>query len=269
MKLLNGRELAGFIKERQAKEVRRLNQAEGIQPRLAIIQMKDDPVINTYVRLKQRYGDDIGVQVDIHHPSTGEAVNLIDSLNSDRLVHGIIVQLPLSEPAHTERVINSVISDKDVDGLAKETEFDPATPTAIMWLLSGYAVDLQGKQILVIGTGPLVGGPMVRILNESGFSVTSADSRTDNIPELMSQSDVIISATGQPGLVTSQNLKHKAIVVDAGTAVAEGKTVGDIAASVYEERDDLTITPQKGGVGPLTVCSLFENVLLSARNSKS
>ena len=266
MRLLNGRELAEFIKERQAKEVRRLKQAEGKQPKLVIIQTKDDPVINTYVRLKKEYGADIGIDVEVLHPAAMDSVNVIDGLNSNPSVHGMIVQLPLDQPAHTERVLNAVAPHKDVDGLAKESNFIPATPTAILWLLGGYNVELKNKQIAVIGQGPLVGAPLILSLQKSGHTPIVISRDTENPDELKKQADIVISATGSPGLVTSAKLKHKAVAIDAGTAVANGKTVGDLADDVYE-RDDITVTPKRGGVGPLTVCALFENVLEATRAS--
>ncbi len=268
MKLLKGRELAGFIKQRQAKEVRRLKQSEGISPKLAIVQTLDSPIINTYVGLKKRYGSDIGIEVEIHHPPAAEAVNLIDSLNNNPAIHGIIVQLPLNEPVHTERVVNSVAPEKDVDGLANQSQFNPATPTAIIWLLSGYNIELSGKKVVVIGTGPLVGAPLAKQLRSSGIEPIIADSKTENLKTLTLEADVIISAAGRPGLITADMLKKNAVIIDAGTAVADGKTIGDVDPSVLE-REDLTATPAKGGVGPLTVSSLFENVLQAARSSKA
>src|SRR5262245_29782596 len=147
MKLLNGKELAGFIKERQAKQVRGLRQAGHIQPKLAIALTIDHPTINVYVRLKKQYGADIQVEVDIHRVAQDEAPALIKQLNQDPSVHGIIVQLPLERPDETEDIVNMVAPDKDVDALGTQARFDPATPLAILWLLAGYNVDLQGKRV--------------------------------------------------------------------------------------------------------------------------
>src|ERR1700722_8865448 len=140
MKLLNGQELAGFIKQRQAHEVRALLQAHQISPKLAIVQVKDDPVINTYVRLKKKYGSDIAVEVDVHQISQSSAPETIKALNADVTVHGIIVQLPLTDPEQTDEIVNLVAPDKDVDALGTNAQFDPATPMAIMWLLAGYNI---------------------------------------------------------------------------------------------------------------------------------
>jgi methylenetetrahydrofolate dehydrogenase (NADP+)/methenyltetrahydrofolate cyclohydrolase len=264
MKLLNGRELAGYIKERQAHEVRGLRQAHEVHPKLAIVQTKDDPVINTYVNLKQKYGADILIDVDIHRIEQKDAAVTIAQLNDDASVHGIIVQLPLQDTSQTDEIVNLVAPGKDVDALGQAPDFDPATPMAIMWLLAGYNIDLSGKRVLLVGRGKLVGAPLERILGEAGIDVRVATRSTGDLRQEALEADVIITATGSPAILYADMIKHGAVVVDAGVASEAGKTVGDLAPDVYE-RDDLTITPAKGGVGPLTVCALFENVIRAAR----
>jgi methylenetetrahydrofolate dehydrogenase (NADP+)/methenyltetrahydrofolate cyclohydrolase len=320
MKSLSGLELAGFIQERQAKDVRRLN-ASKIYPKLAIIQTKDDPVIDLYVRLKKQYGADIGVEVELHKISQGSCREVIKSLNNDPNVQGIIVQLPLENIKETEEIVNLVDPKKDVDGLgdpsapwpshldgvqgtdeqrtepyekygegaaqsvaqqsAKSTSratgsasgqagavrgswLEAATPMAIMWLLAGHNVDLKNKKVLIIGRGKLVGGPLEKMLRSSNVDVTVADSTSD-LKALSLEADVIVAAANSASILKSDMLKPGTVVVDAGTASESGKTVGNVDGEVYE-RDDLVITPQKGGVGPLTVCALFENVIRTAAN---
>jgi methylenetetrahydrofolate dehydrogenase (NADP+)/methenyltetrahydrofolate cyclohydrolase len=266
MKLLNGKELAEFIKERQAHQVRGLRQAIGVQPKLAIVVMVDHPVINVYMRMKKKYGADILVDVDIHHIKQDEAEATIRELNSDDSVHGIIVQLPLERPEETDRIVGLVAPEKDVDGLGKNPHFDPATPMAILWLLAGYNIDLQGKKVLLVGRGKLVGAPLERMLTGSDIDVSVADRETKDLKAATLAADVIITATGSPAILYPDMLKPGAVVVDAGVAGEEGKTVGDVAPAVYD-RDDLTITPPKGGVGPLTVCALMDNVIRAARRA--
>lgn len=268
MKFLNGKELAEYIKERQAHEVRALRQAWHIQPKLAIVVTIDHPVINVYVKKKKRYGADILIDVDIHQAKQDDVPDLVKRLNEDTSVHGIIVQLPLERPEETERIVNLVAPEKDVDALGKEAQFDPATPMAILWLLAGYNVDLRGKRVLLVGRGRLVGAPLERMLQSSGVDVHVVTRETGDLAEQAAQSDIIITATGSPAILFPEMIKHGAVVVDAGVAGEEGKTVGDLAPEVYE-REDLTITPAKGGVGPLTVCALFENVIRSARRVAS
>lgn len=264
MKSLNGSHLASYIKERQVKQVRALRQAHGIEPKLAIVQAKDDPVIDTYVRLKKRYGLDIKIDVDIHRVGQEEVKKLLRGLNNDDSVYGIIIQLPLEDPGETEELCNLVAPDKDVDGLGKNPAFEPATPMAIMWLLAGYNVELKDKSILLVGRGKLVGGPLEKIFKESNLNVQVVDRGAKDLSSHTKKADIVITATGSPAILYSDMIKQGAVVVDAGVASESGKTVGDLDQSVYS-RDDLTITPKKGGVGPLTVCALFENVIRSAQ----
>lgn len=267
MKLLNGKEIADFIKERQAHEVRRLVQSEKIQPKLAIVRTNPDPVVDSYMRIKQGYGDDIGVKVDVHTIEQGQSLDTIARLNSDKSVHGIIVQIPLPDPSQTDEVLNAVAPDKDVDGLRKGSLFDAPTPMAINWLLVGYNVNMVGKTIVVVGEGRLVGRPLIELWKKSGIEALSASKKTDNLSDLTRQADILVSATGVPGLITSDMVKGDAVIVDAGVATDSNGLIGDVAEDV-RELPDIKITPIKGGVGPLTVCALFDNVLRAARETK-
>ncbi|HEX4774285.1 MAG TPA: bifunctional 5,10-methylenetetrahydrofolate dehydrogenase/5,10-methenyltetrahydrofolate cyclohydrolase [Candidatus Saccharimonadales bacterium] len=264
MRFLNGKELAGYIKERQAKRVRSLRQAHGVQPKLAIVVTIDNPVTGVYIRKKKRYGEDILVDVDIYQVKQTEVRELLNRLSNDESVHGIIVQLPLEDRSETDEIVNLVPAEKDVDGLNNKPIYDPATALAIMWLLSGYNIDLTSKNVVLIGHGKLVGQPLEQMLLASGITPTVIDVSTPNPKEIAIQADVIVTATGHHRVLTSDMIKHGAVVVDAGVASEGNKTVGDVASEVYEERDDITITPLKGGVGPLTVTALFDNVIRAA-----
>jgi methylenetetrahydrofolate dehydrogenase (NADP+)/methenyltetrahydrofolate cyclohydrolase len=266
MRSLNGSDLAGFIKERQAHQARGLIQAHHVTPKLAIVQTNHTPVIDAYVRLKKAYGADIHVIVEAHVIEQNDALETIRQLNADPTVHGIIVQLPVVEPSQTDELVNAVDPAKDVDGLGKSPAFDPATPTAVNWLLAGYNVELRHKKIVVVGQGRLVGTPLTRMFRDSGLTVETADVTTADLGALTRTADVLITATGQPGLIKSDMIMPSAVVVDAGVATDAGKMVGDLAEDVHM-RSDLTMTPPKGGVGPLTVCALFENVIEAARRS--
>jgi methylenetetrahydrofolate dehydrogenase (NADP+)/methenyltetrahydrofolate cyclohydrolase len=266
VKILNGRELADYIKQRQLREARNLIQAGHVTPKLAIVVTIDHPVIGIYVRKKQAYGADLGIDVDVHRVQQTEVRGLIATLNADESVHGIIIQLPLEKPEETDEIVNLVAPEKDVDALGENATFDPATPMAILWLLSGYNVDMRGKKVLLVGRGKLVGRPLEKMLKASGVDVWSADRETADLKAETLQADIIITATGSPAILYPEMIKEGAVVVDAGVAGEEGKTVGDLAPEVYD-RQDLTITPTKGGVGPLTVCALFDNVMRAARNT--
>ncbi len=264
MKQLNGAELAGYIKVRQAKEVRALKSAHKTEPCLAIIQTKDDVVIDTYVRLKKTYGADIGVKVDLYKISQADAKSKLDELNKDKSIHGVIVQLPLEDTGQTDELVNLVKPSKDVDALGDKAEFDPATPIAIQWLLAGYNVPLEGKKITIVGAGRLVGQPLAKLWHSSGYDVDIIDSGLADLAPVLKDSDVIVTATGQPRLISSDMINPGTVLVDAGVAAEHGKTRGDLDDDIYE-RKDLIVTPKKGGVGPLTVCALFENVIKAAR----
>jgi methylenetetrahydrofolate dehydrogenase (NADP+)/methenyltetrahydrofolate cyclohydrolase len=263
-KILNGTELVGYIKERQAQQVRSLRQGSGIQPRLVIIKSTSaSPVIDTYVRMKLRYSEDILIETDVETLDEADMPAAIVRLNNDPHVHGIIVQLPLADPALTDDIVNLVVPEKDVDGLGAAPQYDSATATAINWLIAGYAIDLRGKKIAIVGNGRLVGAPLAQMWQKSGYDVTVLDSRSDIAAQLR-ESQVIVTATGVPRLVTSSMVPIGAVVIDAGTASEDGVIVGDIDPAL-RDRDDLQITPEKGGVGPLTIAALFDNVIRAAQ----
>ncbi|HMM62361.1 MAG TPA: bifunctional 5,10-methylenetetrahydrofolate dehydrogenase/5,10-methenyltetrahydrofolate cyclohydrolase [Candidatus Saccharibacteria bacterium] len=264
MKLLDGSELVGYIKERQAKQVRALRQSWRGIPRLAIVRTGENPVIDVYMRLKKAYGDDILVEVGVYTPSDEELMETIEGLNQDEAVHGIIIQLPLADTTQTEVAIQTVSPDKDVDGLGNQTQFTPATAMAIDWLLAGYNIELETKRIAIIGEGRLVGAPLAKLWKNAWLNVAVYDDRSSNLAESVKAADIIVTATGVPGLVMSNMVGLNATVVDAGTASENGKLVGDVSDEV-RTRDDITITPVKGGVGPLTVAALFDNVITAAR----
>lgn len=264
MKSLNGAELASYIKERQSRDVRSLKQGSKIDPKLAIVRTNPDPVVDSYMHLKQKYGDDVGIAVDVHTIDQKDALKTIQQLNADNSIHGIIVQIPLPDPSQTTEILNAVAPNKDVDGLGEEPKFDPATPMAVNWLLAGYNINLPGKNIVIVGHGRLVGKPLAKMWADSGLAVTVADRKTANLVELTQEADVLVCATGVPGLITADMVKADAVIVDAGVATDSNGLIGDVAPSV-RELEKIAITPEKGGVGPLTVCALFENVLRSAR----
>jgi methylenetetrahydrofolate dehydrogenase (NADP+) / methenyltetrahydrofolate cyclohydrolase len=264
MKLLDGSELAGFVKERQAKQVRNLRQSWDTFPRLAIIVANDNPVIDTYVRLKEAYGADILIDVVIHKVDQAKVADLISQLNQDASVHGIVLQLPLADTSETDALIALIDPAKDVDGLGPNAEYVSATATAIDWLLAGYNVTLRDRQIAIVGNGRLVGAPLAKLWLKAGLQVTVYDSTTVDLQAQLRNADIIVTATGVPGLIRSTMIAPSATVVDAGTASEDGVIVGDIADDV-RERQDLKITPHRGGVGPLTITALFDNVITAAR----
>lgn len=287
MKILDGRELAGFIKERQVQIVGRLR-AEGKIPKLMIIRDNNHPVISKYVELKRQYGEDIGIEVedvlinlddDIPKNEIAKQVSrnqnpegleklkqTIKKANQESSISGIIVQLPLKNSEWTEEVVNSIAPEKDVDGLSGKGKFDSATATAINWLLAGHNIDLSNKKIAIVGRGRLVGGPLIKMWKNSGYEIEIFGRDADL--KLLNKFDVIVSATGIPHLIKSEMVRSGSVVVDAGTASEDGMIIGDIDEEIRLRRDLLAITPKIGGVGPLTVAVLFEDVIAAATKNK-
>ncbi len=266
MKSLNGRELAEYIQERQAGSVRNLRQEHKIVPKLAIIRTNPDPIVDSYMRIKQTYGTDILVDVDVHTIDQKDALTTIQKLNEDPTVHGIIVQIPLPDPSQTNEVLNAVIASKDVDGLSENSNFDPPTPLAITWLLAGYNIELNGRHIVIVGHGRLVGKPLAKMWQSTELDVTVVDKQTDDLSEQIRAADILITATGVPSLITADMVQPKVVIIDAGVATDSNGLVGDVAVDV-RQLPDIAITPEKGGVGPLTVTALFENVITASRAS--
>lgn len=258
MKILSGRELAGFIKERQAHQVSSMMK----KPKLLIIRDSDNPIITKYVNLKINYGKDIDILVeDYCAKNSKDIANKIQNANDDPSISGIILQLPISEKEKTDELCNLITPEKDVDGLGSNSIYDSATATAILWLLAGYDMKLKNKKIAVVGRGKLVGAPLYRMFKESNYDV-SIFHRGDNLTNLKNF-DIIISATGVPGLISSDYISPGATLIDAGTASEKGVIKGDLAIELYSRTDLLAITPPSGGVGPLTVTCLFDHVIQS------
>ena len=258
MKELNGRELAGFIKERQAHVVRGMKN----KPVLLIIRDSDNPVITKYVNLKIRYGEDIGVKViDYLASSSDDIAAKITEANSDPSISGIILQLPILEKEKTDELTALIAPSKDVDGLSGKGDYDSATATAINWLLAGYDIKVATSKIAIVGRGKLVGAPLLKMFTNSGYDVKMFH-RGDDL-SVLKDFDIIITATGKPGIITSEMVAPGAVVVDAGTASEDGVLKGDVADEVRARTDLSAITPKLGGVGPLTVTALFDHVIQS------
>lgn len=255
MKILNGSELASFIKERQARQVRSLP----TKPHLLILRDSDNPVIVKYVNLKKQYGEDIGAKVTDAHLASDSIREKITQANSDPAIDGIIIQLPLSDKDKTDSLCDLIAPEKDIDGLGKNSHFDSATATAINWLLAGYDIDLKSKSLAVVGQGKLVGAPLTRMWQNSHLNVTPFD-YGDDLTKLKNF-DIMVTATGSPGLILPEMIKPGAVVVDAGVASENGRLKGDLADSVRTRQDLAALTPPTGGVGPLTIACLFDHLL--------
>ena len=238
--LLDGGEVAGFIKQRHFEQMRSLQQ----EPHLAIVG-HDSP----YVRAKQRYGQDIGVRVSVHLPQAPT----VAELSADAAVTGIIVQLPTPEE---DELIELIAPLKDVDGLRGDSPYDPATPKGIMWLLGSYGIKVRGLTAVVVGQGRLVGEPLSFMFEDSGAEVVACDIDTPDLKRETLKADILVTATGQPQLIKPDMVKPGAVVVDCGSPKPEADS------ALLDE--DVKITPVPGGVGPMTVAALFDNLMLAA-----
>lgn len=263
-KELSGSELVGYIQQRQASVVRSMDRP----PILVIIVEEATPVTKQYLVYKQRYAQEIGADVRIQQVTTDSILSVIAELNADNEVDGILVQLPLSKPDMTDEVVNSIVSSKDVDGLSRRSNYDASTPTAILWLLSGHNIDITVKRVAVVGQGRLVGAPLIAMLRTMGIEPMIIDVDTAEREELLKTADIIVTATGDPGSLRSQEVGPDTVVIDAGTATDGGRVVGD-AEEALRARQDIRITPVFGGVGPLTIAALFENLIRASNVSQS
>ena len=263
LQYISGKEIADEKEIAQKAHVQ-LFEKKALVPRLAIIQTVSSAVIDTYVRLKKKYSEQIGIEV-VHYTIAPEEVETtITFLNNDAEIHGIIVQLPLDPSLDQNTVLNLVAQNKDVDGLTKDTSFVPPTVQAILWLLEKYVTDLSHKKIALVGKGRLVGAPLEKELLKKNITI-QVFTKEDSLDDLHNY-EVIISATGVPSLLKNSHIRSGAYVFDAGTAEENGAIHGDAADELYN-RDNISITPTKGGVGILTVRALFENTLLACEKN--
>ena len=261
MKELNGKELQGFIKQRQARQVRNLRQEYGVVPKLVIIMSKNaSQAIQTYVRMKTRYAADILIDVNVQAVAQADMMAAIDQANNDSAVQGIILQLPIDDVSQTEKLCQLIAPEKDVDGLGVNSIYPSATAQAIDWLLAGYNIELSDKQIAIVGRGKLVGAPLEKMWQQRGLNVQVYDKANPATADSLRKCNVIVTATGVPHLITSEMIAPETVVVDAGTASEGGVLVGDVDDAV-RQRSDITITPRKGGVGPLTYAVLFDHLI--------
>ncbi|QQR52549.1 bifunctional 5,10-methylenetetrahydrofolate dehydrogenase/5,10-methenyltetrahydrofolate cyclohydrolase [bacterium] len=257
MKLLNGRELALFLQNRHASLVAGMT----VPPRLAIIRSQDNIAADKYLRAKSIYGAAIGAKVDVYSEAPADIIRRIKSLGDDPAVTGIIVQLPLPDDDLTNQALAAVPASKDVDGLGHNSPFEATTPKAVLWLLAAYDVPVQGK-IAVVGQGRLIGKPLADRLEAAGHNVLRCDIRTIDLANVLGDADMLFSATGQAHLITTHMIKTGAVVVDAGSPAPE------FEPAVYD-RSDLILTPNPGGVGPMTVACLFDNLLIASQRRQS
>jgi len=275
--IIDGKAVARSIRESLAKEVKALAE-QGVIPGLTVILVGDDPASHSYVRGKVKGCEEVGIRSDvIHMPdqvTQEELLHTIRQLNENPNVHGILVQLPL--PAHIDEkaVIDTISPDKDVDGfhpinvgnmMIGAEAFVPCTPAGIIQLIKWTGVEITGKRVVVVGRSNIVGKPVAQLLLQENATVTMCHSRTENLPELTRQAEILISAVGKPDLIRKEHVTPGTMVIDVGVNRLEsGKLVGDVQYAEVAEVASY-ITPVPGGVGPMTITMLLENTVKAAK----
>jgi methylenetetrahydrofolate dehydrogenase (NADP+)/methenyltetrahydrofolate cyclohydrolase len=286
--IIDGKAFAANLREKIAEEVAKLKALHRLQPGLAVVLVGEDPASQIYVRSKGEQTKEAGMHSEEHRlPATAtqaEIVDLVTRLNADKTVHGILVQLPLPNGLDPAPVIAAIDPDKDVDGLTITNAgrlasalpgLVPCTPAGCLMLAKDVLGDLKGKTAVVVGRSNLMGKPMAQLLLQADCTVTIAHSRTQDLPGVCRQADILVAAVGRPEMVKGDWIKPGAVVIDVGInrvpsrdpeAAAAGKTrvVGDVD---FAEAKQVAgwITPVPGGVGPMTIACLLNNTLIAAR----
>lgn len=289
-KIIDGKQIAQSIREELTAEVKKLKAEKGIQPGLAVVLVGDDPASKSYVTAKERACAEIGIYSDDNRlpedTSEETLLALIDKLNKDDKIHGILVQLPLPNHINESKIINAIIPEKDVDGfhpvnvgklVLGEESFLPCTPHGVLQMLQRNSVNLSGAEVVVVGRSNIVGKPLANLLIQKAdygnATVTVCHTRTKNLAEHTLRADIVIAAAGRANTVTADMVKEGAVVIDVGVnriADASRKSgyrlVGDVDFEAVKEKASL-ITPVPGGVGPMTITMLLVNTVQSAKNS--
>ncbi len=280
-KIINGKEFAAKVRNKVADHVSKLKSEHGITPGLAVVLVGEDPASQVYVRSKGKMTVEVGMKSVEHkldeNTSEADLLALIDQLNADRSIHGILVQLPLPKHMDEALVINSIDPDKDVDGFhilnvgrlaTGQKSMVPCTPLGCLMMLRDHLGALSGLDAVVIGRSNIVGKPMAQLLLRDSCTVTIAHSRTRNLPDVVRSADIVVAAVGRPEMVPGSWIKPGATVIDVGINRIDapekgaGKTrlVGDVDFATAVEVAG-AITPVPGGVGPMTIACLLANTL--------
>ncbi len=277
--IIDGKAISAQIREEIAEKVKLYNEKTGLRPGLAVIIVGENPASQVYVRNKKKACEQVGFNswvYEMPESMTQDELNaLIDKLNGDPGVHGILVQLPLPKHLDEEEVILRIKPEKDVDAFHPynvgritigDPQFLPCTPAGIMELLKRSNIEISGKECVVIGRSNIVGKPMALLLLAENGTVTVCHSKTKDLKEVCRRADILVVAIGRTDFITADMVKEGAVVIDVGmNRNADGKLTGDVDfASVSEVAS--YITPVPGGVGPMTITMLLQNTLTAAEN---
>lgn len=278
--IIDGRALARDVQKQIKEETEGLRRRWGLVPGLGVVLVGDDPGSHLYVRNKEKACKEVGIRSQEHLLSAAisekELLSVIQGLNRDKEIHGILVQLPLPPHIQAERILEAVSPHKDVDGFHPVNQgllllggegFKPCTPMGIMRLLDSVGCDPKGKNAVVVGRSNIVGKPVALMLLARHATVTICHSRTANLREEVGRADILVAAIGKPAMIRGEWIKPGAAVVDVGVnRLPTGKLVGDVEFETAKERAAY-ITPVPGGVGPMTICMLLFNTLRAAKES--
>ncbi|HED6748582.1 TPA: bifunctional methylenetetrahydrofolate dehydrogenase/methenyltetrahydrofolate cyclohydrolase FolD [Campylobacter coli] len=280
MTLLDGKALSAKIKQ-ELKEKNKMLKENGVETCLAVILVGNDPASQTYVNSKAKACEECDIKSLVYrldeNTTQNELLALINTLNHDDSVHGILVQLPIAKHISKDLILESIISSKDVDGfhpinvgylnLGLESGFLPCTPLGVMKLLKAYDINLEGLDSVVIGASNIVGRPMATMLLNAGCTVSICHIKTKDLSAYTQKADLIIVAAGCVNLLRADMVKEGAIIIDVGiNRLENGKIVGDVDFEEVSKKASF-ITPVPGGVGPMTIAMLLENTVKSAKNS--
>lgn len=276
MRIIDGKAISAQIREQLKKDVSALK-VQGTIPGLAVILVGDDPASAIYVNNKEKACEEVGIRSAVHRLSAQTTqkslISLIQSLNADKAIHGILIQLPLPKPLDTLAVLRAVNPDKDVDGLhvvtagrlfVGEKGFIPCTPKGIMHLIKSTGTQISGKNAAVVGRSNMVGKPVAHLLMGENATVTICHSRTQDLDKVCANADILVAAVGRAEMITGDFVKPGAVVIDVGTTKVDGKLKGDVLFAEAAEKAKF-ITPVPGGVGPMTITMLLENTIEAAR----
>lgn len=275
-KILDGKAVSQRIKDELAKEVAQLKE-KGINPGLAVIIVGNDPASRVYVNNKKKACEYVGIYSEEYaldeNTSQEELLELIDRLNKEKKISGILVQLPVPKHIDEEIIINAIDPKKDVDAfhpvnvgkiMVGNFDFVPCTPAGVMELISESGIDPEGKECVVVGRSNIVGKPQAMLLLHKNATVTICHSRTKNLSEKTKNADILVAAVGIPEFIKGDMIKPGAVVIDVGiNRVADKKLVGDVEFE-SAERVASAITPVPGGVGPMTIAMLMKNTVKAA-----
>jgi methylenetetrahydrofolate dehydrogenase (NADP+)/methenyltetrahydrofolate cyclohydrolase len=276
-KILSGKEIGQKIRENLQREIEETIPKDGPRPRLAVVLVGDDPASHVYVRNKEKACEKVGIETEDYKPPADmpqeELVALVDKLNADPAVNGVLVQLPLPDHMDEAFILERILPAKDVDGfhpynlgqlvLGKDV-LAPATPSGVMAMLDSAGIEVQGKNVAMVGRSRIVGKPLAAMFTNKSATVTICHSKTRDLKEECRRSDIVIAAIGRARMINADYVSEGAVVIDVGINRVDDKLVGDVDFDAVIDKVS-AITPVPGGVGPMTITMLLHNTLKAFR----